>query len=64
MYSNKNGLKLTSKQVKTLKKHKKGIIKLVSAKDETAQLRCLTNKLIDVMLAILLSVVKDLESND
>ena len=59
MYANKNGLPLSSKQIKTLKKYKKTIIKMVSSENEKVQRRCLTNKLIDTMLGILLSVLPD-----
>ena len=59
MYANKNGLSLSPKQIKTLKKYKKTIIKMVSSENEKVQRRCLTNKLIDTMLGILLSVLPD-----
>lgn len=59
MFANKNGLVLSPKQVKTLKRYKKTIIKMVSSDNEKVQQRCLSNKLIDIMLGILLSVISD-----
>ena len=62
MYSNKNGLSLTPKQLNLLKKNKKNVIKLVTSQNEKVQHRCLTNKLIDVLLKIFLSVIAKLET--
>lgn len=58
MYSNKNGIELTKAQLQLLKKHKKNIVKLITAKTEKDQKKALTNKLIDVLLSVLLPVVK------
>ena len=60
MYSNKNGLSLTAKELKLLKKNKKNVIKLVTSKNVKIQHRCLTNKLIDVLLQIFLSAISRL----
>ena len=62
MYSNKNGLSLSPKQLNLLKKNKKNVIKLVTSQNEKVQHRCLTNKLIDVLLKIFLSVIAKLET--
>ena len=60
MYSNKNRIDLSSKQIALLKKHKKMVIRLATSNDEKIQRRCLTNKMIDVLLGIFLPVVAEL----
>ena len=61
MYSNKNNIDLSSIQIKTLRKHKKAILRLVMAKDTQAQRKALNNKLIDVLLTIFMSISKKLK---
>ena len=63
MYSNKNGLKLSSSQIKALRKNKSALLKLIMAKSIQAQRKALSNKMINLLLTILMNIADQIETD-
>ena len=61
MYSNKNGLPLTSDHIQQLKPFKREIKKLILSKTVGQRKKLLKEKLVDCLLSVILSVVSTLE---
>ena len=60
VFSNKNGIKLSAAQIKTLKKQKKALMRLILAKTVETKRKLLTARVIDTILSIFMKIAKKL----
>ena len=58
VFSNKNGIKLTPAQIKTLRTHKNALTQLILAKDAKTRRKYLKAGVIDAILSIFMKIAK------